>query len=779
MTRLTATITTIAIVVSLLLTEISYTRAQEPPEAIDKSQDTIIDGPPAPLPPAVVSRNETGQVTLRAIPLTESINLDGRLDEQIYQTVSSVTDFFQQEPNEGQPASEKTEVWVMFDSDNVYVSARCWDSNPERIIANEMRRDSYNLMGGDQFTVVLDTFYDRRNGYAFLINPIGGMFDAQVNDERDINPDWNTVWDAKASRFENGWTLEMLLPFKSLRYRGGTKQTWGINFERIVKSKNETEHLTRIPASLGMLGIFKMSSAATLVGIRVPSRKIRLELKPYAISDVTTDLRETPPLSNQPGADFGLDVKYGVTKSLTADLTYNTDFAQVEVDEQQVNLTRFSLFYPEKREFFLEGQGIFEFGGGDRWSPNSYYTSGGEYDRTTPILFFSRRIGLNNNRPVPIDVGGRLTGRVGKYSIGTLNIQTEDEPVSGTMPTNFSVVRVKRDILRRSSIGAIYTGRSVSAYGNGSNQVYGVDGIFSFYDNLNINTYLARTQTPGMSGNDLSYRAQLDYGGDRYGVQVQRMVVGKNFNPEIGFLRRADMQQSFVSARFSPRPQSLKTIRKFWWETSLDYIEDGSGQLETRTTKAKFGIELESGDLFGVGYNGRYEFLKQDFYITDDVAIPVDAYSFQNMHVAYFLGQQRAVSGTLLAEHGSFFGGKKTGFGYRIARVAMSPQVSLEPNVMFHWVDLPQGNFTTTLISTRATYTLTPRMYIAALFQYNSNDDAVSNNFRLRWEYRPGSELFVVYSDERLTTDRFTDRLRYPGLESRSFVVKINRLLRF
>ena len=458
--------------------------SRRPPEPSDARAGlaitpvSMIDGPPPPVPPAVATRDQ-GRVTMRAIRLGEALQLDGRLDERVYHTVAPVTDFVQQEPGEGALATEQTEVWVMFDRDTVYVAARCWNSEPDRIVANEMKRDARGMFGNETFSVVLDTFYDRRNGFSFITNALGGLFDATITNERTPNLDWNTVWDVRAGRFEQGWTVEMAIPFRSLRYRIGPVQVWGVNFQRRVAWKNEVSFLTPIPASLSFAGMFKLSSAATLVGLEVPASGTRLEVKPYAISDLTTDLNATPPLSNALGGDFGFDVKYGVTQGLTADLTYNTDFAQVEVDEQQVNLTRFSLFFPEKREFFLEGQGIFEFGGGFRRDPTTFYFRGQRFGGEVPVLFFSRRIGLEDGQTVPIRGGGRVTGKVGPYSIGLLDVQTGEEAVSGAVPTNFSVVRVKRDVLRRSSVGGMFTGRSVSTEGPGANYVYGVDGVFS------------------------------------------------------------------------------------------------------------------------------------------------------------------------------------------------------------------------------------------------------------------------------------------------------------
>ena len=734
----------------------------------------IIHGPPPPIAPEVINRDAEGRATMRAIRLDAPLQLDGQLDERVYFTVPPVTDFIQQEPDEGAPARDQTEVWVMFDRDTFYVAARCWSTDPERIIANEMKRDSYNMFGNETFSVVLDTFYDRRNGFNFITNALGALFDATITNERTPNLDWNAVWDVRAGRFEQGWTLEMAIPFKSLRYRTGPSQIWGINFQRNVASTNETSFLTPIPAALAFQGMFRFSSAPTLVGVEVPESGTRLEVKPYAISDVTTDLNATPRLSNDPGGDFGVDVKYGVTQGLTADLTYNTDFAQVEVDEQQVNLTRFSLFFPEKREFFLEGQGIFDFGGGFRGGPTAYYFRGERFGGSAPVLFFSRRIGLNEGRTVPIQGGGRLTGKVGPYSIGLLDVRTGDESVSGTAPTNFAVARLKRDVLRRSAVGALFTGRSVAVDAPGASYTYGVDGVFSFYDNLNVNTYLARTQTPGRRGDDASYQTQLEYSGDRWGFVLDRLGVGANFNPEVGFLRRDDFRRSFGSFRFSPRPRSIAAVRKFLFEGSLDYIADGAGRLETRLQQGIFGIEFENGDRFFGGATDNYEFLDEPFDIHKDVTIPVGGYSFTSARVVYALGQQRSVSGGLTFDRGQFFGGEWTSIGYFRGRINLSPQLSVEPSLSFNWIELPQGAFTTELLATRAIYTLTPRMFVAALLQYNSGADSLGTNIRLRWEYQPGSELFVVYTDER---DTLTPRFR--GLENRAFVVKFNRLFRF
>ncbi len=408
------------------------------------------DGPPAPVAPDIVSRDGDGRVTIRAVRLDAPLRLDGALDEALYRTVPSVSDFVQVEPAEGAPATEKTETWLAFDRDHVYIAFRCWDSRPDRRVATEMRRDSGTTWGGnDLVSVFLDTFYDRRNGLAFTINSIGGRNDGQITNERQYSADWNPIWDFAVGEFEGGWTVEMAIPFKSLRYREGAAQVWGFNALRTVRWKNELSLITRVPAGRGMQSVQQSSMAATLVGVEAPAGSRNLDVKPYATTNLTRDAG-----GSDLDGDFGLDAKYGLAQSLSADLTVNTDFAQVEADEAQVNLTRFSLFFPEKREFFLENQGTFSFGG---------IATGQTGASDAPVLFYSRRIGLDEGRAVPIRAGGRVTGRAGRYSLGLLNIQTGDEPATGAGAANFSVARIKRDILRRSSVGLLFTGRSVAA----------------------------------------------------------------------------------------------------------------------------------------------------------------------------------------------------------------------------------------------------------------------------------------------------------------------------
>ncbi len=727
----------------------------------------VIDGPPAPVGSEVVSRDAAGRVTVRAVRLTEPLVIDGLLRDPIYSQVPAIGDFVQQEPHEGEPATERTELWIFFDATNIYFAVRCLDDQPDRIIANEMRRDSNNIFQNDNVQLVIDTFYDRRSGVLFQTNALGALSDQEVSDERNFNRDWNTVWDVKAARTDEGWSAEFVIPLKSLRYRASGPQTWGFNMQRRIPWKNERSYLSGVPASYGGRGIYKLSSAATLVGLEVPPQGRNLELKPYAISAVTTNHQARPAVSNDLTGDAGFDVKYGLTKGLTADFTYNTDFAQVEEDEQQVNLTRFSLFFPEKREFFLEGQGIFGFG-----PPSRENQAFGGATSLMPVMFFSRRIGLSENREVPILAGGRVTGRAGRNTVGLLNIETKASERAGAAATNFSVVRVRRDILRRSAIGFIGTQRSPRSTGRDSNQVIGVDAAFAFFENVTFNSYYAKSRTPGRRGDESSYMAQAAYAADRYGMNVEHLSVGDAFSPEIGFLRRESFRRSYGQARFSPRPRSSPTVRKVSMEGSLDYVTDLEGTLESREAQASTRVELNSGGFWSSDYTRNYELIRAPFEIAKGVFIAPGPYTFQGGQSQYYLGPKR-VSGRISASRGTFYGGTRTEVGFN-GRVEISSQFSIEPRVTLNWVDLPVGLFTTRLIGSRVSFTMSTRMAASALVQYNSSNSTLSSNVRLRWEYRPGSDLFVVYSDGRETLgDRFA------RLQNRSLVVKVTRLVRF
>ena len=719
----------------------------------------------------VVGRDAEGRLSVRATRYDGEVNIDGNLDEAVYRELTPISDFIQQIPDEGAPASERTEAWVFFDDDNLYVAARNYESVPEvDWVANEMRRDTFQLRTNDSFSVMLDTYLDRRNGAAFLVTPIGGFSDFAISNEGDrgrgVNFDWNIVWDSRVGRFDGGWTVEMEIPFRSLRYEPGSEQTWGIQFRRIIRRLSEASYLTELPisAALGnslVAGMWRISEAGTLNELEVPPRNFNLEIKPYGLGTVTTNRLAAPPISNLSKEELGVDVKFGITNNLTADFTYNTDFAQVEVDERQVNLTRFNLFFPEKREFFLEGEGNFDFS-----QPRSL---------DVPTMFFSRRIGLEKGQIVPIEAGARVTGKIGDFDIGALNIGTDAVNSANIEANDFSVIRIKRDVLSRSTVGMLFTERSESLVGEGSSQLYGIDGSFDFLDDFSIDTYLAKTDSPDLKGEDKSYMANFDYNGDRYGFTSGYLVVEDNFNPEIGFKRRDNFKQYSGSARFSPRPASIESIRRFILQANTkSYWSASTDKLETRQHRLSFTTEFESSDQFTVSISDDFEMLTRPFNIANGVTLQPGKYDFTSYQTSYRLGTQRRVSGALSLRIGDFWSGKNTSIGISSGRIELSPQLSLEPSYSINRVELPEGDFRTELGRLRITYTLSPRMYVGGLVQYNSSQSSLSTNFRFRWEWAPGSELFVVYSDDR-DTNPF-DRPDSFELRNQGWAIKINRL---
>jgi hypothetical protein len=753
----------------LILFQPSVLAGQESSPAVDTTSDAAdrsassadpapelpeIDGPPAPAASEMIRRDDSGDATVRATRIDRPIELDGRLDDEVYELVPPFGGFVQQVPREGGTGHEETQVWIFFDDGNLYIAARCLDSDPERAVANELRRDHTNITQGENFTVVIDTFYDRRNAYFFQTNLLGAIRD-QLVANGGFNVDWNTVWDVRTARFDQGWTVEMVIPFKSLRYRRPGPQVWGLNLRRIVKWKNEISFLTPVPAVYGQSGIAQMGFAGTVVGIETPPAALNMELKPYAVSLLTTDLTGSNPFRNDWSRNVGFDFKYGLTSGLTADVTVNTDFAQVEEDLQQINLTRFNIQFPEKRDFFLEGRGIFAFGSGT----------------AAPSIFFSRRIGLSGGESVPVIAGGRVTGKVGAYDVGLLNMQTAEKESADAVSTNFSVVRIKRDILRRSSIGILATER-VSA-GVDNRFTGGVDANVRLSDELSISSYYARVSNRGATGDESSYAGSLDYSSDRYGLSLEHIMIGDDFDPAVGFVRRPDQRRNHAQGRISRRLRTSELVRRLSWTSTFERITNAKAtRVENRTVSGNFDVEFNNGDSSGLDYSHDYELLPDEFTISPGVVVPAGSYRTDMVRGSYSLGQQRKVSGNLSTSVSSFYGGTRTQASYG-GRVSFPPRFSLEPSLSLNWVNLPYGDFATRLFSTRFNVTPSPRLLVSALVQINTSSHTVSSSARLRWEYVPGSELFVVYSDGRNTLP--------PGAQllNRSIAIKITRLVRF
>jgi Domain of unknown function (DUF5916) len=725
------------------------------------------DGPPAPVPPAVVARDSDGRVTIRAIRLTRPLQIDGRLDEEAYRTTLPVSGFVQQVPDEGAPATEQTQAWIFFDDTTFYFSARCLDSQPDRIVANELRHDSSNIFnGGDSITLVLDTFFDHRNGVLFQTNPLGALREQAIADGQYIES-WNTVWQVRSARFDGGWTTEMAIPFKSLRYRQSGPQIWGINFRRVIRWKNEYAGVTPMPAAFGPSGLAQMQVAATLVGLTTPARSRNLELKPYAVSSSTTDTTAAAPFRNKVTRAVGIDGKYGLSRSLTADVTVNTDFAQVEEDLQQINLTRYSLLFPEKRDFFLEGQGIYAFGGATLTGRGS----GGSAD--VPILFFSRQIGLSAGQTIPVIAGARVTGKAGPFDLAALNIETGAKASADAVRTNFTAVRVRRDILRRSNVGVMATARRPGNAGGSASAAFGADASIRVSPDTTVLGYYARTDAAGSPGQATSYRAVFDYAGDRYGLSGEHLMVGPRFAPAVGYTRREDFRRDDVTARFSPRLKNNRYMRKLTWQGTFTYDTDAAvTRLENRSIDGSFGIEFHTGDQATLEYADEYEWVPQAFRIAPAVTVPMGGYRSRYVTASYSLANQHVVAGRMTVVSGTLYDGTQQQASYS-GRVAFGPHFAVEPTLSLAWVNLPYGDFSARLLASRFTYTATARLFVSSLVQLNVDAHTLSSSVRLRWEYRPGSELFVVYSDGRDTTG--------PGsqLLNRSVAVKATRLVRF
>jgi hypothetical protein len=731
-----------------------------------------INDPPAPAPGTSITQQGQQGATLRAYRVDEPLRIDGVIDEPFYSRVPGIDQFVQAIPEVDGVPTERTEVWIGFDDDNVYVAAKVYDSmGPDGWIANEMRRDAAQLRSNDHFAVFFDTFYDRRNALAFSATAIGGFSDFQITNEGNPNMDWNPVWETKSALFDGGWAVEMAIPFKSLRYRPGRNQVWGIQMRRSILRRNEWEFIRALPIQVGSGGTsatFRVSMYGTLVGIEAPESSRPIEIKPYGTAGLRTDRVTSQPYWNDGYADAGLDAKYGITENLTADFTVNTDFAQVEVDEQQVNLTRFSISFPEKRDFFLESQGIFNFGSGATGGGG-----GGGGGRGTPTLFYSRSIGIEGRNEVPILAGGRVTGKVGAFDVGAISIQTREDQDIGNSSTNFSVFRLRRDIFARSSVGVLFENRSRAVRTPGSNQAWGADAFFGLTDDLSMLGYYSQTQTDGLDGLDVSYRGQINYEGDLLGAQVGHLVVGADYNPEMGFVRRKDYRQWNGSLRYSPRP-SLSWIRQLTFQTSANHIaNEQTGDWESREINPSASLEFENSDRISVNWSYQWESLVDTASISGARIAPGE-YGFGGFDVRYQMGAQRRNRANLSVSYGDYYDGTLTSAGIGGGRVEVTPQISFEPSISFNWFKRADATYDQHVFVGRLTYTLSPRAYVSGLAQYASGSNSVSANLRFRWEWAPGSELFLVY-----TEDRNTDVLdRWTALNNRAFVVKVTRLLR-
>jgi hypothetical protein len=658
------------------------------------------------------------------------ITLDGVLDEPVWAKVEPATDFIQREPFEGEPATEKTEIRVLYDKEAIYFGASAFDSEPDKLIINNLTQD-YPLSEDDGVSFYLDTFNDDRNAYAFFINPVGAKREMQSVDEgRDQNVPWEDVWEVKTSITEEGWFAEVRIPFRSLRFPESEIQDWGINFQRRVRRKNEQAFWS--PMSRRFIS-FNVSYAGDLKGLEGVHPGHNFKFKPFAIGE----LRKFREDDFDTHGDVGLDLKYSLSSGLTLDGTLNTDFSQVEVDEQQINLTRFNLFFPEKRDFFLENAGIFVFGPtGQRDAPQD------------AILFFSRRIGLSSDgQPLPILGGARMTGRVGKYGLGVFNMQTRE---FGSEPANnFTVLRVKRNILKNSQFGALFINRD-SNQPDDYNRTFGIDASFRFWEDFRVASFLAATRTPGLEEGDVAGRIWVEWKTNLWEARTGYLDVGENFNAEAGFVPRTNIRKSNSSLGWRPRPRSISWIREFFPSAQLQYFNDQEGRLVTRVNDLQFVTNLQDGGSLQVGRTLRFERLDEPFFIRPNLEIAAGDYNFNRWSAQFRSDPSARISGRVRYEVGDFWDGTRKGL---LVNLTFKPNYKFTASAQFQWekLKLQNGDFVTRLFNTRIEYSFSPKMFLSALIQYNSDLDEISTNLRFNLIHRPLSDIFIVYNEQRDT----------------------------
>jgi hypothetical protein len=691
-----------------------------------------------------------------AIRITEKITLDGRLEEPAWALAIPATDFTQW-ARPGVPATNKTEAKFLYDNDNLYVSVNCWDKDIAHRVVNELKED-FGFRDTDGVSVLIDSLHDRQSGFNFGANPAGARRDQQLsNDGAILNGDWDGVWDVKVSIDDRGWIAEFRIPFKTLRFSNAPVQEWGVNISRRVLSLSEEDMWSPVPIRFPCC--IRPSQMGTLHGLENIHPGRNLGVKPFFTSGITdvrngSQLQRIRSLGKFKDYDGGVDLKYGVTKSLTFDATYHTDFAQVEADTQQVNLTRFNLFFPEKREFFLENAGLFNVGPGGNLVP-----------------FFSRRIGLSSSgTPIPIAGGARLTGKAGRYDIGLLTMKTQKlESATSTIPANNYVVgRFKRNLLARSYIGTLVTNRDSTISGD-YNRVYGTDAHFVLRNRFELDSYLLRSDTPGKTGKNQARRFQTGWREDEWSVSGQYNAVQTNFNPEMGFVRRRDNSQYSGDANWKPLLRKSNTIRDLNFATGVDYYRGGNGKVETRSQDATMGIDFRNAAAASFTVTQTFDRLTNPTRIQGLLLRPGD-YKYLSYAGKFNTDQSDKISGSGLIDWGEFWNGRRRSL---TGGLAFKPVFRF--NATFNYtrnlVKLPAGRSTTDLLGARFIYGFSPRSFINAYFQYNSETHEVSTNIRYNITYRPLSDIYLVYNDRRSS--------RGNELLERAFIIKVTNLFSF
>ena len=709
----------------------------------------------------------TGQYITSAVKASSDPVMDGDvLNDPAWANVPEVTTFIQKTPDEGQSVSEKTAVKVMYTEKTFYVSVVCYDTNPGEIVISDTRRDS-PLNNSDSFSFIIDTFKDFQTGYLFGTNPAGIEYDAQITGGGEggsmmrrfsmgtgggFNINWDAVWEVKSQKGDFGWSAEFAIPFKTLRYATNKDQSWGINFERVIARKKEEAHWSPISRQHTMN---RLVSAGTLTHMNVPTSR-NIKILPYVLGQNNVNKSETTSKSSD--GNFGLDAKLSIGSSMSLDLTYNTDFAQVEADEQQINLDRFSLFFPEKRAFFLENAGLFSVG------------SGGGFFGPDIEMFFSRRIGVGpGGAPVPILGGGRLTGTAGGMKIGMLSMRTEAVK-DITEANQYSVFRLKKELPNRTHIGAMYTALDHMGTDGYVNNAYAFDAQIGIGELSKIVVFAGLTETPEMDkDNAYAYRMEIARDTKQISTNASYTEVGASFNPEMGYLKRENYRKwsGRIFTRFRPENKfGLLEIRPH-----VNY--DGYWKLDGFQESGRWHIdnhwEFRSGFEIHTGTNLVKEGVIEVFEISDSVFVSAGTYDDQEIQIMIMTNQAKPISFSSMNRIGGFFGGDRINMTPTV-RLRYKDRFTSEFSFNFNKVNLPGGNFTTNLLRARLTYSFTPKMYIQSLLQYNNQSDQWSMNWRFIWQRSAGTGLYLVYNQAQ----------DYDGIpiekSTKAFVVKYSYL---
>jgi hypothetical protein len=688
------------------------------------------------------------------------------LDEGMWQQAALIGDFVQAEPTEGQPATERTDVRLLYDDKALYIGVTCFDSDPSRIVTTDSRRDSA-LNGQDSFQMILDTYHDRQSGFIFGTTPVGLQYDAQVRNEGEqqsggaptlgrigggsgggLNVNWDGSWDVKTHVSDTGWTAEFMIPLRTLRY-GPPPQLWGLNFSRTIERKREQVYWSPVSRAYN---ITRLSSAGELRDLSVSAPR-NFKVMPYGISSANRNF--TPGAKTDGRADWGVDAKIGVTSSMNLDLTYNTDFAQVEVDEQQVNLTRFNLLFPEKRPFFLENRGLFAVG------------KNGEID-----LFFSRRIGITDSGAlVPIRGGVRMSGKAAGVNVGLLDMQTEQ--VGKTASNNFGAFRVAKDLPNRSSVGAVFVNRTATgdlAGSNNWNRTWGADAKWGIGEAWTVSGFGARTETPGATDREHAFSTGVQYQTRRRRTFYEYTEVGGDFNPEVGFLEREDGFRQLNTGWF----ENVRTpwlakhgLREWRPHYSFESFWGFDGFQETATLHTDNAWDFEKGYTVSPAFNVQWEGLREPFEVYPGVVVPAGSYRRPHAAMIASTDRRKWASINLSYALGGFLSGNQKSW---------APQLNIRKGGAFtsslRWtrsdIGLPQGDFVTNLGTLRLTYNFTPLVNASTLVQYNDRTRRWSTNLRFNWQRDAATGLYVVYND----TEAFSGL----GAVNRAFIVKYSHL---